>query len=328
MDSRRLLRRIPVWVWRGFMATIARRELARFNADPITSVDYATDIDYVGDGIRGHLLDVITPHTAGLMNSGESLPVYVYFHGGGWTSGDKGALTKYCASQAVAGMVVVNVNYRTVNFHSAMHFRMSHIMDDADAALAWVRDNISAFGGDPTRIVLGGDSAGGQITALYASMVNTPELARHYSITPSLPASSLRGLVQHCSISDFSVLFDRGFILGIGFVRMLLPLRGRGRSLRRAARYLSPIEWIGEGYPPVLVTTSERDFLYQANLNYVARLRAAGVEVETLVFDWSRRNAEHTWQQNARLPESQEVYGLLQRFVARVGARKLATAVR
>ncbi len=300
------------------MAAIARHELARFNADPITSVDYATDIDFAGDGIRGHLLDVIKPHQVT-----EPLPVYVYFHGGGWTSGDKGPLTKYCASQAVAGMVVVNVNYR-----SATHFRMSHIMDDADAALAWVRDNISAFGGDPTRIVLGGDSAGGQITALYTSMVSTPELARHYSITPSLPASSLRGLVQHCSVSDFSVVFDRGFILGIGFVRMLLPLRGRGRSLRRAARYLSPIEWIGSDYPPVLVTTSERDFLYQANLNFVAKLRSAGVEVETLIFDRSRRNAEHTWQQNARLPESQEVYGLLQRFVARVGAREAVASNR
>jgi acetyl esterase len=324
MDSRRVLRRIPVWVWRGFMAAIAKHELARFNADPITTVDYVTDIDYVGDGIRGHLLDVISPRSISPHDVAEPLPVYVYFHGGGWTSGDKGPLTKYCASQAVAGMVVVNVNYRTVNFRSATHFRMSHIMDDTDAALAWVRDHISEYGGDPTRIVLGGDSAGGQITALYSSMVNTPELARHYSIVPSIPGSSLRGLVQHCSISDFSVVFDRGFILGIGFVRMLLPLRGRGRSLRRAARYLSPIEWIGDGYPPVLVTTSERDFFYQANLNYVAKLRSSGVEVETLIYDRSRRNAEHTWQQNARLPESQEVYGRLQHFVARVGARDLA----
>ena len=39
-----------------------------------------------------------------------ALPVYVYFHGGGWTSGDKASLTKYCAA---GGVVVVNVNYRT-----------------------------------------------------------------------------------------------------------------------------------------------------------------------------------------------------------------------
>ncbi len=295
------------------MAGQSRRELSLFNANPIATVRYTKDIDFVGDGIRGHRLDVIAPESS---PPGEALPVYVYFHGGGWTSGDKAVLTKYCASQAEAGMVVVNVNYRM-----ATGFRMSHILDDADAALAWVRDNVARFGGDPTRIVLGGDSAGGQITALYAGLLHNRELAQHYSIAPALRPESVVGLVQHCSVSDFSVMFDRSFILGLGFVRILLPHRGRGRSLRAAARYLSPIEWVVPGYPPVLVTTSERDYLYAANLNFVDRLRANGVDVELMVFDRSRRNTEHTWQQNARLPESQEVYARLQRFVARVASR-------
>ena len=317
-DRSPLLRRVPVWLWRAFMAGQSRRELALFNADPIETVDYERDIDFVGDGIRGHRLDVLTPRGS---SGGEALPVYVYFHGGGWTSGDKAVLTKYCASQAEAGMVVVNVNYRM-----ATGFRMSHILDDADAALAWVRDNIAAFGGDPDRIVLGGDSAGGQITALYSAMLHNRELAQHYSITPAIEPGSVVGLVQHCSVSDFSVMFEDSFILGLGFVRILLPHRGRGRSLRAAARYLSPIEWVGPGYPPVLVTTSERDYLYRASLNFAERLRSQGVDVESLVFDRSRRRTEHTWQQNAELPESQEVYARLQRFVARVASRRRVPA--
>lgn len=309
---RRFPRRVPVWVWRSFMATISPGERVRFNLNPITCVDYTKDIDFIGDGIRGHRLDVIAPRDVD-----TPLPVYVYFHGGGWTSGDKATLTKYCASQAETGMVVVNVNYRM-----ATRFRMSHIMDDADAALGWVGEHIADYGGDPERIVLGGDSAGGQITGLYAAMLSSPELAQHYSIRPSLPRESLRGLVQHCSVSDFSVLFDRDFVLGIGFVRILLPHRGRGRSLRRAARYLSPIEWVGADHPPVLVTTSERDYLYQANLNYVDRLRSSGVAVDTMIFARGRRRTEHTWQQNPRLSESQEVYARLQEFVFRVAARE------
>lgn len=298
------------------MGTIARRELALFNAEPITSVDYESDIDFVGDGIRHHRLDVISPR-----GHASALPVYIYFHGGGWTSGDKGALTKYCASQAAAGMVVVNVNYRP-----AIKFRMTHILDDADAAIGWVRDNIARFGGDPSRIVLGGDSAGGQIAALYCAMLANPELALHYSLAPALPPAALKGLVQHCSVSDFSVLFERDFVLGIGFVKMLLPHGGRGRSLRAAARYLSPIEWVAPGHPPVLITTSERDYLYQANLNFAARLRSVGANVETLIFDHSRRNTEHTWQQNAALPESQQVYERLQHFVFRVSGKQPASA--
>ncbi|TXN31645.1 alpha/beta hydrolase [Lacisediminihabitans profunda] len=292
------------------MARLGPSERVRLNVDPITTVDYVSDVDFVGDGIREHRLDVISPK-----ESHGPLPVYVYFHGGGWTSGDKSALTKYCASQAMAGMVVVNVNYRM-----ATSFRMSHMLEDADAALAWVSANIREFGGDPSRVVLGGDSAGGQIAALYSSLVVDHRLSGHYSLEPSLDRSSLRGLVQHCSAVDFSVIFERGFILSLGFIRMLLPHGGRGSALRSAARYLSPIEWVGAGHPPVFVTTSERDYFYRANLNYVARLRKHGVPVDTVIFERASRNTEHTWQQDARFPESQEVYRRLQEFVGRVAS--------
>lgn len=307
-SARSILRRVPVWVWRSLMAHLGPRERVRLNADPITTVNYASDVDFVGDGIREHRLDIISPTMAD-----GPVPVYVYFHGGGWTSGDKSALTKYCASQATAGMVVVNVNYRM-----ATTFRMSHMLEDADAALAWVTANIADYGGDPTRVVLGGDSAGGQIAAMYSSLVVDHRVSGHYSLLPSLERSSLRGLVQHCSAVDFSVIFERGFILSRGFIRMLLPHRGKGSSLESAARYLSPIEWVGDGHPPVFVTTSERDYFYRANLNYVARLRKHGVPVDTVIYERSSRNTEHTWQQDPRFPESQEVYRRLQEFVVRV----------
>lgn len=305
--ARGIFSRIPVWLWRGLMAHLGPRELARLNLDPITDVRYSNDIDYVGDGIREHHLDVIAPPAA------ARLPVYVYFHGGGWTSGDKAPLTKYCASQALGGMVVVNVNYR-----KAIGFRMEDMVHDADAALNWVLLNIADHGGDPERIVLGGDSAGGQIAAIYSSAVHNDELSAHYAVRPVLPASSLQGLIQHCSAVDFSVIFERGFIMSRNFVRMLLPLGTHGLPLQRAARYLSPIEWVAAGHPPVFVTTSERDFFYRANLNFIARLRACGVAVDALVFDRARVNTEHTWQQDAAFPESQEVYRRLQEFVRRV----------
>jgi acetyl esterase/lipase len=164
--------------------------------------------------------------------------------------------------------------------------------------------------------VLGGDSAGGQIAALLAAAMGRPELAAHYSIAPAVPAASIRGVVQHCSISDFSVMFERGFVLGLGFVRMLLPARGRGEHLERAARFLSPIEWVDRTYPPVLVTTSRRDYLYRANLNFIAELRHHGVGVDCLVDD----EALHTWQQDSRHPASAEVYSRLRSFVRSVTA--------
>ena len=89
-------------------------------------------------------------------------------------------------------------------------------------------------------------------------------------------------------------------------------------ALRRGAGFLSPIEWLDSRFPPVFVTTSERDFFYAANMNFIARLREHSVPVDSLIYAWDRPNTEHTWQQNFRYPESQEVYRRLHAFVRKV----------
>ena len=302
------LSRVPVWVWRALMLRLAPGEQQKQLATSITSVDYHHDQDYVGDGLRGHRLDVLMPR-----QRTQALPVYVYFHGGGWTSGDKSQVTKYCASQASEGMIVVNANYRM-----ATRFQLRHMMHDGNAVLDWVAEHIEEYGGDPSRIVLGGDSAGGHIAALLTAATFDLELADHYGIRPRVSRHDLRGLVQHCSIADLSVMFERGFVLSLNFLRMLLPERGRGLHLRTAARFMSPIEWLGNGFPPVFVTTSERDYFYRSNLNFIAALRRQSVRVDTLIYSRNRVNTRHTWQQDSRHPESQEVYRRLGDFVRRV----------
>lgn len=331
--ARGFVRRVPVWTWRLMMRIVGASERARFNREPLTEVDYVHDINYVGDSHPAHQLDVLTPaldRRDGRAGEGKSLPVYVYFHGGGWTSGDKAALTKYCANQAVGGMVVVNVNYR-----QPPRFHMGHVLQDANAALAWVSANIQDYGGDPECVVLGGDSAGGQIAALLTAATFRPELASHYSLQPAVDGRHLKGLVQHCSVVDFSVFFESGFVLSLNFVRMLLPSAGtaggriRGRiftrkaleGLKAEAGFVSPIEWLNAQFPPVFLTTSERDFFYKANVNFIDRLQEHAVPVDALIYLWANANTEHTWQQDYRYPESQEVYRRLHAFVRSVSQR-------
>jgi acetyl esterase/lipase len=128
-------------------------------------------------------------------------------------------------------------------------------------------------------------------------------------------------------MADFGPVFERGFAMGHDFVRMLLPDRGRGQRLDEAARYLSPVEWVGPGFPPTFISSSERDFLYRANRNLAARLREHGVEVDALFLGREARAARHTWQQDAAHQHSPVVYERLQAFVRRVcGGVPAATA--
>ena len=61
-----------------------------------------------------------------------------------------------------------------------------------------------------------------------------------------------------------------------------MAARPAAEALRRGAGYLSPIEWLDSRFPPVFMTTSERDFFYAANMNFIARLREHSVPVDSL----------------------------------------------
>ena len=111
-------------------------------------------------------LNVWTLATSG----SEKLPVMVYFFGGGFMAGD-GSEPRYDGeSMATKGIVAVTVNYRLGVFgflahpeltkESPHHVSGNYALLDQNAALHWVHQNIAAFGGDPGRVTIAGESAG------------------------------------------------------------------------------------------------------------------------------------------------------------------------
>jgi acetyl esterase len=106
----------------------------------------------IADGVRA---DVIIP-------AGEGpFPTLIYLHGGGWSIGSPTTHAKIARQLcAGAGAVVVNVEYRLAPEHP---FPVP--LEDCVRAARWTRDNIATYAGDPRRIAIGGDSAGGNLSA-------------------------------------------------------------------------------------------------------------------------------------------------------------------
>ncbi|HEY0780665.1 MAG TPA: carboxylesterase family protein [Gemmatirosa sp.] len=149
-------------------------------------------------------LNVWAPAAAARPNAG--LPVLVYFYGGGFVAGD-GSEPRYDGeSMARQGIVVVTLSYRLGIFgffshpelsaESPAHASGNYALMDQTAALRWVRDNIAAFGGDPHRVTIGGESAGSfSVSAQMASPLAQGLFARaigesgaFFSRTISTPA--------------------------------------------------------------------------------------------------------------------------------------------
>src|ERR1700739_2851854 len=142
---------------------------------------------------------------------GDAKPVLVWLHGGAYILGS-GSQPLYDGRRLVTGgdVVVVTVNYRMgalgfldlSSFTGRRRFDSNIGLHDVLAALRWVRDNIAAFGGDPQRVTLFGESAGAGIVT---TLLGTPAAEGLFAgaIAQSSPATSVydRERAQRVAIS-------------------------------------------------------------------------------------------------------------------------------
>ena len=154
------------------LAVADAREMFRVMQPPV-EVRVGTVENTAIDGPGGQIpLRIYTPSIEG----DGPCPVAMMFHGGGWVIGDldtaDGQSREVCAG---AGCIVVSVDYRLAPEH-----RFPAAAEDCFAATCWASENCAALGGDPARLAVVGDSAGGNLAAvvtLLARDAGGPEIA-------------------------------------------------------------------------------------------------------------------------------------------------------
>jgi acetyl esterase len=199
------------------------------------------------------------------------LPVLVFIHGGGWVAGTLNAIDP-TARRLCRGLdcVVVTVTYRLAPEHP-----FPAAFEDALAATRWVLDNIGNHGGDPKRVTIGGDSAGGNLAAAVTGAlhhVGDDRLAAQLLLYPALdldpeedPTASWRS--------------DADPTLPVATVRWCIDSYLQG-GLPGDPRISPARQTDLSGLPPAVVAIAPADPMYDAACTYVARLQAAGVHAE------------------------------------------------
>ncbi|HEY5143795.1 MAG TPA: alpha/beta hydrolase [Solirubrobacteraceae bacterium] len=195
-------------------------------------------------------------------------PLLVFFHGGGFVIGDLDSHDGVCRMLCVhAGVNVLAVDYRLAPEHP-----FPAAVEDGRASLRWAIEHAAALGADPARVAVGGDSAGGNISAVACQLAardGGPAPALQLLIYPATDASTPR---------PSAGLFSEGFFLTRAQMDWFTEHYVSSRDL--ADPRMSPL--LADdlaGLAPAIVVTAGFDPLRDEGEDYAAALRAAGTPV-------------------------------------------------
>jgi acetyl esterase len=249
----------------------ARRMLE--HSAPTLDVEPATDVsghDRTVDGATGPLrARVYVPHGV----HGAS-PGLVYFHGGGWVVGSIASHDRVCRAIASrARIIVVSVDYRLAPEHP-----FPAAAEDAIVATRWVLANAAALEMDPTAIAVGGDSAGGNLAAVASQALRRNALRPAFQLLVYPGTDMTRSLPSHA-------MFRESFFLskaaGDWYLGHYMGSTGRLRDPLASPLFVEDLS----GLPPALVVTCGFDPLRDEGKAYADKMRAAGVDVESVCFE-------------------------------------------
>ncbi|NKC29303.1 alpha/beta hydrolase [Falsiroseomonas selenitidurans] len=202
------------------------------------------------------------------------LPVLVYIHGGGWVWNSIDTHDRLMREYANrAGCAVLGPDYAL-----SPEAPFPQALEECAAVLRWVATQGAAWGLDPSRIVLGGDSAGANLAMGVALLLRQTD-----------PALKLRGLLLNYGVfdADFATPSYAEFADGYFLTREKMRFYWDCYAPRPADRLnplASPLRGDLTGLPPCLLHIAELDVLAAENRAMGDKLRAAGVAVEQAVF--------------------------------------------
>ena len=210
------------------------------------------------------------------MDTKSPQPTLIYYHGGGWVLGNLESHDGVCRDIANAAQcTVISVDYRL-----APEAKFPAAADDSIAAAQWIHDNAAELGVDRTRLAVGGDSAGGNLSAvvaLHARDNGGPKLKLQVLIYPSADMSSV-----YPSYEEFAEQLPLTRTTMDWFVDLYLRNRTEDAKDWRA----SPLHAKSlAGLPPAFVITAAMDPLRDEGEEFARALLKAGVPVEVKRFD-------------------------------------------
>jgi acetyl esterase len=281
----------------------------RFQADRARVEQHAV-VQITLPGLPAAALTIFSPR-----DSSGNLPLVLWIHGGGWIGGTAAMAAPHTQVLAAQGFVVASLDYSL----APEQCYPTPVLQSM-AALDWLKDNAHRFGADPTRLVIGGESAGAQLASQVAALVTNPAYARRTGITCALPAASLRAVILYNGIYDMTTFPQCRFPLSNLFRTSYF-----GRSDYRAAPRigeLSSARHASANFPPTYITAGDADPLESESYQMDAVLRALGVTVRSRYWTGSGLHLQHSFMSSLDSDAACTVLSDTVQFIAQHTARR------
>lgn len=241
-------------------------------------------------------LDIITPET---MNKNSKLPVIFWMHGGGYIAGDKQYKNPLLSKIAEQGYIVVNVNYAL-----APNYKYPTPIKQMNEAVKFIKHNKHNFPIDFNEVVIGGDSAGAQITSQYTAMQTNASLRNEMGFQQQFKPSQIKGAIF------FGGFYDMKTVRETEFPRIQLFMKSYTGKAKWENEFknisqMSTINQITKNYPPTYLSVGDIDHFDSQNRDFAKKLEEKDVPVDTLFYDGSH-HLHHQYQFHLDLPESKE----------------------
>ena len=247
---------------------VARTQLRKLSA----MIRARIAVDVRNTSIPGPAGSIPVRHYAPADRVGDRpAPLLVFFHGGGFVVGDLDTHDELCRLLCRdAGVHVLAIDYRLAPEHPA-----PAAIEDCYAAYRWALAHAAELGADPARVAVGGDSAGGNLSAV------TSQLARNDGIAPPCLQLLLYPVTDFANDTRSKTLFADGYFLTKSDMDFFRDHYLAGSTLDTADPRISPLLADDlSGLPPAIVLTGGFDPLRDEGNAYAEALAAAGVPVD------------------------------------------------
>ena len=263
----------------------ARRDAGLKTPDDIMRYD---NLSYGVHGVD-NLLDIYVPKGTETIQ-----PTIVNIHGGGWVYGNKEIYQYYCMGLAQRGFVVVNINYRV-----APETRFPGAVIDINNALKFIENHGAEYFIDKDRLVLVGDSAGGQLVSHFATILTNEKFAELFDF--EVANVTVKALGLNCgTYAGRAMALDRNDEVFLEYIDCVDKIPDDALVER-----VDALKYMNSHYPPSHIVSTKCDFLLPCAQPMYDFLTKMGVPCEIEIYgDIDRPEIGHDFHVDSRLYEA------------------------